>query len=79
MRRLSMRHTHVPREQNLTPAVVQPLDNPRDVDFLTLALLPTGGVAIGTGNIGELYTSQPEGRKDFRRTRKPLRQARSRA
>ena len=52
-----------PSEQNLTPAVVQPLDNPRDVDFLTLALLPTGGVAIGTGNIGELYTSQPEGRK----------------
>ena len=42
-------------------AVVQPLDNPRDVDFLTLALLPSnGGVVIGTGNIGELYTSQPE-------------------
>ena len=39
---------------------MQPLDNPRDVDFLTLALLPTGGVAIGTGNIGEVYTSQPE-------------------
>jgi SpoIVB peptidase S55 len=51
-----------PSVQNLTPAVVQPLDNPRDVDFLTLALLPTGGVAIGTGNIGELYTSQPENR-----------------
>ncbi len=39
--------------------VVQPLDNPRDVDFLTLAL-SNGGVVIGTGNIGELYTSQPE-------------------
>ena len=37
--------------------VVQPLDNPRDVDFLTLGLLPDNTPIIGTGNIGELYTA----------------------
>ncbi|HLV82040.1 MAG TPA: hypothetical protein VKT32_17250, partial [Chthonomonadaceae bacterium] len=40
--------------------VVQPLDNPNEVDFLTLALLPGGGVAAGTGNVGEVYASEAE-------------------
>ncbi|HZT43169.1 MAG TPA: SpoIVB peptidase S55 domain-containing protein [Chthonomonadaceae bacterium] len=40
--------------------VVQPLDNPREVDFLTLALLPDGTVAAGTGNVGEIYASSVE-------------------
>ena len=39
------------------PATVKPLDNPRDVDFLSLAPLPSGGVAIGTGNVGEVFVS----------------------
>ena len=49
-----------PSTNAAAPAVVQPLDNPRDVDFLTLALLPNNGIVIGTGNIGEVYTSQPQ-------------------
>ena len=40
--------------------VVQPLDNPRDVDFLALGLLPDNTPIIGTGNIGELYTAAGE-------------------
>lgn len=39
--------------------VVQPLDNPEETDFLSLAVLPGSGVAAGTGNVGDLYTSQP--------------------
>lgn len=46
------------------PALVQPLDNPRDVDFLTLALLPDNSIAIGTGNIGEIYTSRPNSKEN---------------
>ncbi len=38
---------------------ILPLDNPRDVDFLSIAILPNGGVAAGTGNVGEIYISQP--------------------
>ncbi len=41
------------------PVTVQPLDNPRDVDFLTMTVLPNGNVAAGTGNIGEIYTTNP--------------------
>ena len=37
--------------------VVLPLDNPKDVDFLSLAVLPGGTIATGTGNVGEIYTS----------------------
>lgn len=36
------------------PSVV-PLDNPKDVDFLSLVVLPDGSLAAGTGNIGEVY------------------------
>ncbi len=36
---------------------VQPLDNPKDVDFLALAVTPDGNLYAGTGNIGEIYTS----------------------
>jgi hypothetical protein len=38
-------------------ASVVPFDNPRDVDLLSLALLPNGTLAVGTGNIGEIYQS----------------------
>ncbi len=37
---------------------ILPLDNPRDVDFLSIAVLPNGGIAAGTGNVGEVYTSK---------------------
>jgi len=40
------------------PAVV-PLDNPKDIDFLSLVVLPDGSVAAGTGNIGEIYGVGP--------------------
>lgn len=40
--------------------IVLPLDNPKDVDFLTIAVQPNGAVAAGTGNIGEIYTSQAD-------------------
>jgi hypothetical protein len=40
------------------PAVV-PLDNPKDVDFLSLVVLPDGSIAAGTGNIGEIYGVGP--------------------
>lgn len=36
------------------------LDNPKDVDFLSLTLLPDGSVATGTGNIGEVYVAAPD-------------------
>lgn len=50
----------VPSQEDSSQMVVQPLDNPKDVDFLTLALLPgKAGVVTGTGNIGEIYTSVP--------------------
>jgi hypothetical protein len=51
-------HIH-PSQDPGQPDVVHSLDNPRDVDFLTLGVLP-GGVAAGTGNVGEIYTSIPE-------------------
>jgi sugar lactone lactonase YvrE len=40
------------------PAVV-PLDNPTDIDFLSLVVLPDGSVAAGTGNVGEVYGVGP--------------------
>ena len=49
-----------PSTSDPTRPVVQPLDNPRDVDFLTLGLLPDNTPIIGTGNIGELYTAAGE-------------------
>ncbi len=49
-----------PSTADPTHPVVQPLDNPRDVDFLTLGLLPDNTPIIGTGNIGELYTAAGE-------------------
>ncbi len=50
----------VPSPTDPTQTIMLPLDNPRDVDFLTIAVLPNGSVAAATGNIGEIYTSQPE-------------------
>jgi hypothetical protein len=52
-------HIHPPAKQDKQP-VVHPLDNPKDVDFLTLGVLPQGGVVAGTGNVGEIYTSVPD-------------------
>lgn len=49
-----------PTPDEPTPATLRPLDNPKDVDFLALAMLPNGHVAAGTGNIGEIYTSEPQ-------------------
>jgi len=49
-------HIH-PGANRATATVVHPLDNPKDVDFLTLAVLPDGGVVAGTGNVGEIYSS----------------------
>lgn len=43
--------------------VVLPLDNPKDVDFLCMTLLPGGDLAVGTGNVGEVYTA-PHGPRD---------------
>jgi sugar lactone lactonase YvrE len=50
--------------------VVVPLDNSKDVDFLSLVVLKDGSVAAGTGNIGELYgvgprwsAGSPDGRR----------------
>ncbi|HLJ55555.1 MAG TPA: SpoIVB peptidase S55 domain-containing protein, partial [Chthonomonadaceae bacterium] len=40
--------------------IVVPLDNPKDVDFLSLVVLPDGSVAAGTGNIGEVYGIGPK-------------------
>ncbi len=39
--------------------VVVPLDNPKDVDFLSLVVLSDGSVAAGTGNVGEVYGAGP--------------------
>jgi sugar lactone lactonase YvrE len=44
-------------ESGSSVASVQPLDNPKEVDFLALALTPEGSIYAGTGNIGEVYTS----------------------
>jgi sugar lactone lactonase YvrE len=41
------------------PTIVQPFESPKDLDFLTLTLLPGGHVATGTGNIGEVYVAVP--------------------
>jgi hypothetical protein len=49
-----------PSPTDPTQTLVLPLDNPKDVDFLTIAVQPGGAVVAGTGNIGEIYTSQPE-------------------
>ncbi len=49
-----------PSPTDPTQTIVQPLDNPKDVDFLTIAVQSNGTVAAGTGNIGEIYTSQAE-------------------
>ncbi len=43
--------------QDSVPAIVTPLDNKKDIDYLCLAVLPNGTVAAGTGNIGELFVS----------------------
>jgi hypothetical protein len=51
----------IPSTTDPTQTIVLPLDNPKDVDFLTLALQPNGSVVAGTGNIGEIYTAQAEG------------------
>ncbi len=40
--------------------VVVPLDNPKDVDFLSLLVLPDSSVAVGTGNVGEVYGVGPK-------------------
>ena len=45
----------LPSPSDPNQPVVVPLDNPKDVDFLSLAVLPDGSVAAGTGNIGEIY------------------------
>jgi hypothetical protein len=45
-----------------TEATVQPLDNPKDVDFLCVAATQEG-VLAGTGNVAEIYsarTAQPD-------------------
>lgn len=47
-----------PARGDSSRAIVQPLDNPKDVDFLTLAVLGNGSIAAGTGNIGEIYNSE---------------------
>jgi len=39
--------------------LVVPLDNPKDIDFLSLVVLPDGSVAAGTGNVGEVYGVGP--------------------
>lgn len=49
-----------PSPTDPTQTIVLPLDNPKDVDFLTIAVQPNGAVVAGTGNIGEIYTSQPD-------------------
>lgn len=36
-------------------AVVVPLENPKDVDYLCLAVRPSGALAAGTGNVGEVF------------------------
>lgn len=54
----------LPSKGDSGQAVVLPLDNPKEVDFLTMAALPDGGMALGTGNVGEIYrTPQGEGRR----------------
>lgn len=50
-----------PSPSDPTQTIVLPLDNPKDVDYLTLAVQPNGAVVAGTGNIGEIYTSLPDG------------------
>ncbi len=50
-----------PSPTDPTQTIVLPLDNPKDVDFLTIAIQPNGAVVAGTGNIGEIYTSQADG------------------
>ena len=49
-----------PSPTDPTQTIVLPLDNPKDVDFLTIAIQPNGAVVAGTGNIGEIYTSQSD-------------------
>ncbi|MCW3096586.1 MAG: Virginiamycin lyase [Chthonomonadaceae bacterium] len=49
-----------PSPADPTQTIVLPLDNPKDVDFLTIAVQSNGTVAAGTGNIGEIYTSQAD-------------------
>ena len=49
-----------PSPTDPTQTIVLPLDNPKDVDFLTLAVQPNGAIVAGTGNIGEIYTSQAD-------------------
>src|SRR5581483_10992330 len=51
---------HILPSSDPTRVNVQPLDNPKDVDFLSLAVTPEGSVYAGTGNIGEVYTSSGE-------------------
>ena len=45
----------IPSKTDPNQPTVIPMDNPKEIDFLSLALLPDGGVAAGTGNIGEIY------------------------
>ena len=50
-------HITPPRAGDTSSAIVVPLDNTKDVDYLCLAVMPNGAVAAGTGNVGEVFLS----------------------
>ena len=45
----------VPSKTDPNQPHVIPMDNPKEIDFLSLALLQDGKIAVGTGNVGEIY------------------------
>ncbi|MCS6776050.1 MAG: hypothetical protein NZ557_05870 [Chthonomonadaceae bacterium] len=51
---------HIRPAANPAATTVCPLANPKEVDFLSLAVLADGHVAVGTGNVGEIWTSRTE-------------------
>lgn len=48
-----------PSATDPTQPIVVAMDNTKEVDFLCMTLLPDGGVATGTGNVGEIYGFSP--------------------
>lgn len=58
---------HIRPAADPAATTVCPLANPKEVDFLSLAVLASGHVTVGTGNVGEIWTSLPDGQGEAAR------------